>query len=63
MAWSETGGLAVVGRRNAVNSLRVGGEAVVWSALVRTLVRTLPRYVPLELTYPPSLNVMITEKG
>ena len=51
MAWPETGGLAVVaccGRKNAVNNLKVGGEAVVWSALVRTL----PGYVPLELTIP-----------
>ena len=36
----------VVGRRNAANNLKIGGEVVVWSALVRTL----PRYVPLELT-------------
>ena len=36
----------VVGRKIAANNLKVGGEVVVWSALVRTL----PGYVPLELT-------------
>ena len=25
--------------------------------------RYVPRYVPLQLIYPPSLNEMITEKG